>query len=184
MKLTEFRIENYRSIRDSGWVKIDDIAAIVGKNESGKTSLLKALWKFNPYDESGYNIDREWPRGHRTEKSTDKTVATCRFTFSPDEIQKLEKAHETAQGIQSVEIRRTYKGDYFYTFYPEDPAREHEVSWVIDLVNARLSTLPVGFSDHFKAQFSSALAEFVRAAREAGASAYVVENMAEIGRAH
>ena len=179
MKLTEFKIENYRSVLDSGWVKVDDIAVIVGKNESGKTSLLRALSKFNPYDESGYNIDREWPRGHRKEKSIDKTVATCRFAFSPEEIEKLEKAHETAKGIQSVEIRRSYKGEYFYTFQPKAPAWEHEVSWVIDLVNGRLATLLPGFSDHFKPQFEKALGEFVIAARKAGACTYVVEKMPE-----
>lgn len=180
MKLTEFKIENYRSVRDSGWVKATDIAAIVGKNESGKTSLLKALWKFNPYDESGYNIDREWPRGHRKEKSPDKTVATCRFSFSAEELRKLEEAHETAAGIESVEIRRTYEGRYFYTFEPKVPAREHEVSWVIDLVNSRVATLPPGFSDHFKTQFEAALGQFIEAAREAGASAYVMEKMPEL----
>ena len=177
MKLTEFKIENYRSVRDSGWVKVDDIAAVVGKNESGKTSLLKALWKFNPYDESGYNIDREWPRGHRKDKSIDKTVATCRFTFSTDELERLEKAHETAKGIQSVDIRRSYKGEYFYTFYPKEPARDHEVTWVIDLVNARLATLPAGLSDHFKLQFEKALGEVIEAARQAGASTYLVDNI-------
>lgn len=177
MKLTEFKIENYRSVLDSGWIKIDDIAAIVGKNESGKTSLLKALWKFKPYNESGYNIDREWPRGHRKDKSLDKTVSTCRFTFSLDEIDRLQKAHETAKGVQSVEIRRSYKGEYFYTFYPKEPARDHEVSWVIDLVNARLTTLPAGLSDHFKPQFEKALGELIESARQAGASTYLVENM-------
>jgi len=40
MKLSACRIENYRSIQDSGWVELGDIAVVVGKNESGKTSLL------------------------------------------------------------------------------------------------------------------------------------------------
>ena len=180
MKLTEFKIENYRSIRDSGWVKIDDIAVIVGKNESGKTSLLKALWKFNPYDKSGYNIDREWPRGHRKEKSYDKTVATCRFTFSPEERKKLEEAHETAKGIDSVEIRRTYKGEYFYTFLPTAPAHEREVSWIIDYISSRLATLPAGLSGHFKGQFEAALREFVQAAQNASGSTNTVEKMREL----
>jgi predicted ATPase len=179
VKLTEFKIENYRSVLNSGWIKIDDIAVIVGKNESGKTSLLKALWKFNPYDESGYNIDREWPRGHRREKSPDKTVATCRFTLLPEEIARLEQTHETAKGIESVEIRRTYKGEYFYSFQPKDPAREHEVAWVIDLLNDRLATPPSGFSDHFKTQYEPALAEFVQTARETAASAHVIDNMSD-----
>ncbi|MBU4186173.1 MAG: ATP-binding protein, partial [Proteobacteria bacterium] len=69
MKMTAFRVENYRCVFDSGWVEIDDIAVIVGKNESGKTSMLKALWKFNPFKEEPYNLDREWPRGKRRERS-------------------------------------------------------------------------------------------------------------------
>jgi AAA15 family ATPase/GTPase len=52
MKLTKFRTQDYRSIHDSDWVDIDDIAVIVGKNESGKTSLLKALWKLNPFHDA------------------------------------------------------------------------------------------------------------------------------------
>jgi ABC-type cobalamin/Fe3+-siderophores transport system ATPase subunit len=64
-------------------VDVDDIAVIVGKNESGKTSLLKALWKFNPFHDAKYNLDREWPRGRRKDKSPEKIVATVRFAFSP-----------------------------------------------------------------------------------------------------
>ena len=45
MLLTKFRIQNFRSIEDSGWVPLseDGVTAIVGMNESGKTSLLEAL---------------------------------------------------------------------------------------------------------------------------------------------
>ena len=49
--LTEYKVENYHSIRDSGWIKIDDVAVIVGTNESVETSLRLALWKFNSYNE-------------------------------------------------------------------------------------------------------------------------------------
>lgn len=45
MRLTKFRVLNFRSIEDSGWVPLseDGVTAIVGMNESGKTSLLEAL---------------------------------------------------------------------------------------------------------------------------------------------
>lgn len=121
MKLTAFRIENFRSIHDSGWVDVDDIAVIVGKNESGKTSLLKALWKFKPFKDASYDLDREWPRGRRKEKSPDKIVATVRFEFSPEEIQLVEGIHESAKGVTGVEIQRNYAGTYFYNFLPMNP---------------------------------------------------------------
>ena len=43
MKIKSFRVQNYRSIDDSGWIEVEDIACIVGKNEAGKTSLLEII---------------------------------------------------------------------------------------------------------------------------------------------
>ena len=48
MKLKGFKIKNYRSIVDSGWnyLAYDNITALIGQNESGKTSVLEALMSF------------------------------------------------------------------------------------------------------------------------------------------
>lgn len=45
MRLKAFRITNFRSVVDSGWVSLspDDVTVLVGQNESGKTSILQAL---------------------------------------------------------------------------------------------------------------------------------------------
>lgn len=49
MKLREFRVREFRSIWDSGPVKVDDqVTCLVGKNEAGKTALLTALYRTNP----------------------------------------------------------------------------------------------------------------------------------------
>ncbi|MBN2814705.1 MAG: AAA family ATPase [Bacteroidales bacterium] len=55
MKITAFHIRNYRSIVDSGkcYLSPDYITALIGQNESGKTSVLEALKSF--YD--GYISD-------------------------------------------------------------------------------------------------------------------------------
>jgi hypothetical protein len=47
MKLTSFRVKNFRSIDDSTWVDVNDITNIIGVNESGKSNILLALWKIN-----------------------------------------------------------------------------------------------------------------------------------------
>ena len=48
MKLVAFNIQNYRSIIHSGWCTLahDNITALIGQNESGKTSVLEALDSF------------------------------------------------------------------------------------------------------------------------------------------
>ena len=48
MKLTAFRIRNFRSIIDTGWQSLspDNITCLIGQNESGKTSILEALKVF------------------------------------------------------------------------------------------------------------------------------------------
>ncbi len=48
MRLSEFRIKNFRSIVDSGWNNLspDNITTLIGQNESGKTSILEGFYSF------------------------------------------------------------------------------------------------------------------------------------------
>lgn len=179
MKLTSCRVQNYRSIIDSGWVDIDDIGVIVGKNESGKTSFLKALWKFNPFHDAGYNIDREWPSGRRKEKSPDKVVVETKFTFNAEEIAKIEAVHESAKGITGVEMARTYAGNYSHTFVPKNPNTDHNVEWVVDLLRNGLAELPPGFSEPFQQQYSPKWDELIAAVKEHGGSAHALAKLPE-----
>ena len=48
MKLQRFRISNYRSVKDSGWVDATQRTILVGRNESGKSNLLLALATLKP----------------------------------------------------------------------------------------------------------------------------------------
>ena len=49
MKLTTVRVRMFRNILDSTEVAIQpDVTCLVGKNESGKTAFLQALWRLNP----------------------------------------------------------------------------------------------------------------------------------------
>ena len=45
MQLKSFRITNFRSVIDSGWIELspDGVTVLVGQNESGKTSVLQGL---------------------------------------------------------------------------------------------------------------------------------------------
>lgn len=62
MKAIRFRVQNFRNVDDSDWISLGRVTAFVGRNESGKTSLLKALHKFNPGTPEPYDAQREFPR--------------------------------------------------------------------------------------------------------------------------
>ena len=97
MKLTRARVRNYKSIDDSSWVNIEDITALVGKNESGKTAFLQALRKINSIsgDSDGFNI-HDYPRkGYikykKVHDANPSIVAQAEFELSGDEINSIEK---------------------------------------------------------------------------------------------
>lgn len=64
MRLARARITNFRSIEDSGWVDLDEVACLVGKNESGKTNFLQALARINPPDgvSDAFDLTDDFPR--------------------------------------------------------------------------------------------------------------------------
>lgn len=93
LKAVRYRVQNYRNIDDSGWINLERITAFVGRNESGKTGLLKALHKFNPATPEPYNPQREFPRDRYTrEYKNGADWPVCSVTFELDETIKDEIA--------------------------------------------------------------------------------------------
>jgi len=97
MQAKQFRIQNFRNIDDSGWVTLDQVTAFVGRNESGKTTLLKALHKFNPATAEPYDSMREFPRDRYMRDfvgggSKGRDWPVCSVSFSVDDELKADMA--------------------------------------------------------------------------------------------
>jgi len=78
MKLIKARIQNYRSIIDTGEFEIEELKTIiVGPNEAGKTVILKALQQLNkPDDIPDFDALRDYPRSLYNNISTKKINPT------------------------------------------------------------------------------------------------------------
>jgi predicted ATP-dependent endonuclease of OLD family len=112
MQIETFRIWKYRNIQDSGEIPVEKLSCIVGKNQSGKTALLRALHKFNPYDPDPYDIRREWPRGERRNQNLNQVV--CEVYFRLDKQEKEELSLIASKKITSkmVIISKDYEGNF------------------------------------------------------------------------
>ena len=120
MQLKAFRVRKFRNIEDSGEVELPDVlTCVVGKNQSGKSSLLRALHKFNPRFPEPYDMRREWPRGQRHQRNEQQVVCEVRFRLSSEELKKLgEIAGQELRG-EDVVVTKDYKGNFKVQF-PED----------------------------------------------------------------
>lgn len=61
MKLLQYRVLDFKSIKDSGWIECDEVTTLVGVNESGKSNLLLALWKLNPAEGGAIRFSDDMP---------------------------------------------------------------------------------------------------------------------------
>ena len=118
MRLKAFRIMNYKCIDDSGEVPVGDYTVLVGKNESGKTSSLKALHKFNPAKPMSYVGLREFPRKRFHEFKGDEPVTTLTFELNQEEIDYLKNIDSQYDAIREVKITKDYAGKFSFEFIP------------------------------------------------------------------
>jgi len=163
MQMTKFKVTNYRCIEDSDWIELEDIAVIVGKNESGKTSILKALWKFNPYDNSIYEIETEWPRAKWESRRKDQVVVTARFRFNENEKKILCDLEEDTflEKLEGVQITKNYSGDFNYSFFPISPRGNNDGTWLKLRAAKDLGSSPEGSSEVFKGIYDQAFKNLV-----------------------
>jgi hypothetical protein len=119
MKLRSFRVTNYRCVDDSGEVQVDRIKTLVGKNESGKTSILKALHKFNPATPEPYNGLKEFPRKRFHEFNDKAVVVDAKFSLDPEEKDELAGIDPRLTEVSGVSVTKDYTGTYNVRFLPD-----------------------------------------------------------------
>ena len=168
MKLSQARVVNYRSIDDSSWVKVDDVTALVGKNESGKTAFLQAIRKINSIsgEEDGFTI-RDYPRkGYIKYKKIHEQnpceVAQAEFELSAEEVTEIEA--NFGNGVlasNKVIVTKNYK---------------NERAWKIDLSDSiSSSSVPNSFTEPSNPTPTS----FQNAVQNTGSNVSVSEKIAE-----
>ena len=141
MELKSVRIQNYRSIDDSGVVPIEEITCLVGKNESGKTAFLHALHLLNPlnpirgkttFDDVMDFPSRRFSAYRKVREESPADVVTAVFELSESELRVIEK--DLGDGVLSgreISVIRDYEGRKRYRAeYVTDRAIEHLASGI------------------------------------------------------
>lgn len=127
--LVRFRVRFFRSVIDSGAVPVFPVTALIGRNESGKTSLLRALAGIDPRARSPYSIDRDWPTHIGKGRSSEQVVCRAEYALAPRDGELFAAAGGLVEPIETVLVDRHY-GGRFEVRLPapapdvEDPERE------------------------------------------------------------
>jgi predicted ATP-dependent endonuclease of OLD family len=106
MRLRKFRVRAYRCIHDSGEIKVGDLAAFVGRNESGKTTILQALTLLNKEEKvSELDLCDEMTEDLKSEM----TLVEGQFQLSPTEAKLIKDKFPHLPEITALKIFRTNK---------------------------------------------------------------------------
>ncbi len=125
MKLVKVQIKLFRNILDSTEVTIqDDVTCLVGKNESGKTAFLHALYRLNPARSNVvFSVPDHYPawlekrdrlRGANLEK-----VIPVRAIFNLENKDRIAFDEQFGPGTlksEKITIERDYSGELFLTY--------------------------------------------------------------------
>ena len=104
MRLRKFRVRAYRCIHDSGEITVGDLAAFVGRNESGKTTILQALTLLNKDEEiSELDLCDEM----NEELKEEMRLAEGEFDLSQNEISVIKEKFPGLPEIKKIKLFRT-----------------------------------------------------------------------------
>jgi predicted ATPase len=133
VRLVKARIQNYRSIEDSGEIDFEnDVTCMVGKNESGKTAVLQALHLLNPLNpikgKKTYDEVMDYPSRHssayKRSKAKDGPAGVLTATFRLDDDEFAEVERELGVGVlkrRELVVKKGYAAGATYDL-PSDEA--------------------------------------------------------------
>lgn len=137
MKLTRFKVTNFRSVEDSGWVDADDVTALIGVNESGKTNLLLPLWKLKPARDGEIQPTSDFPKtmfGKIRDDRSKYSFIEAEFDTGGTATTIAETAGIPLRAAKVVLVTRFFDGKYRIEF-PEYEREENigEEELIIEL---------------------------------------------------
>ena len=125
--LTRFRVKQFRSVVDSGWITTDEITALIGTNESGKTNLLMALWKLKPAKSGAIDLIADLPRkDYHSLRDVEEKPVFIQADFGLDDevvdkICRITGAEPAA--VRTVRASRSFDGSLTIGFPDYSPTR-------------------------------------------------------------
>jgi energy-coupling factor transporter ATP-binding protein EcfA2 len=130
MKLTSVRVQHFRSIVDSELVPLSDrVTVLVGKNEQGKTTFLRALASLNQKNRYSASDLPNHLRADLEEKPAAK-IPIIQAWLSPDMDERNILSQILSDAAQTEEfcVTRFYDGHYSYKSKNKDGA-ENDVKF-------------------------------------------------------
>ena len=124
MILKEITIQKYRNFSNPQVVQIEeDVTGLVGKNESGKTTLLKALHRLNPANgsETAFDVTTEYPRWRLAPDRRKANLGDVRPIRASFQLEETDRAHiEKIDGPALPESTLVhFSRDYDHELYAE-----------------------------------------------------------------
>lgn len=129
------RVKDFKSVTDSGVIRLDDdITCLVGKNESGKTAILEALYRLNPAStghRGEFDERHDFPRQRRTrERKTLATLTPITVGFELDDVDVRIIEYTLGKGVvasREVSVSRTYDNNYTVSVTTDEAAAVRHV---------------------------------------------------------
>ena len=116
------RVNDFRSVEDSGWIDIDEVTALIGTNESGKTNLLLPLWKLLPAKGGEIKPTSDFPRKHYNtfrNQETKPIFIRAVFESTPELADSLSKITGLpAEKFAEIETYRRLDGKWVLLTFP------------------------------------------------------------------
>jgi AAA domain, putative AbiEii toxin, Type IV TA system len=111
VKLIQVAVRRYRSIEEGSTFAIEsDVTALVGKNESGKSATLQALYKSQPIEpKEDFDLVLDFPTGKAKERRGDApvNVTTLTYRLDPSDVTEVEQVLGMG-ALESIEFDVQY----------------------------------------------------------------------------
>ena len=146
MELKSFIVSNFRSINDSTTVDVEsDITCLMGKNESGKSAILEALYLLNPiHSEDIFDPRRHipWSKANQYIPDSDSlenlTPISAKFRLTDDEIIEFQQEYRNDAMIgHDLHVAKTYTNKLIFSYDCDERA----------IVSHLLSQLPASLQN-------------------------------------